>query len=132
MARVTVEDCIDKVHDRFELVALAAQRAKNITAGEALTIDPKGEKNTVVALREIAHGSVAAEGLRESLTRFFQKEHQEEDKPVDDASVIPEELGMRESFSEMVTQQMLHEKEEEESGDGLDLDLSGENVEAED
>ncbi len=54
MARVTVEDCVEKVPNRFELVLLAAQRARNLSRGEELTLDRDNDKNPVVALREIA------------------------------------------------------------------------------
>ena len=74
MARVTIEDCIDKVEDRFELVALAAQRARNISSGSDVTIERKGEKDTVIALREIAEETINVSDLREDLTKNHQKE----------------------------------------------------------
>ena len=61
MARVTVEDCVQKVPNRFELVLLAAQRARNISRGEELTIDRDNDKNPVVALREIADETIRAD-----------------------------------------------------------------------
>ena len=67
MARVTVEDCVDKVPNRFELVMLAAHRAREIAAGSAITIDRDNDKNPVVALREIADETQAAESLRERM-----------------------------------------------------------------
>ncbi len=79
MARVTIEDCLEKVDDRFELVALAAQRAKDIASGAPLTIERKGEKNTVVALREIAESTVAVEDLRENLVKVYQRVRESED-----------------------------------------------------
>jgi DNA-directed RNA polymerase subunit omega len=77
MARVTVEDCVEKVADRFELVALAAQRARNIAAGADLTIQRKGEKDTVIALREIGDAKIDPSSLRIELLRSFQNEKQE-------------------------------------------------------
>lgn len=74
MARVTIEDCLEKVEDRFELVAIAAQRARNIASGAPLTIERKGEKDTVISLREIAEGTVQTENLKGDLTKSFQKE----------------------------------------------------------
>ena len=68
MARVTVEDCVIKVPNRFELVLLAAQRAREITSGVPLSIDRDDDKNPVVALREIAAGSITPEMLREPET----------------------------------------------------------------
>jgi DNA-directed RNA polymerase subunit omega len=67
MARVTVEDCVDKVPNRFELVMLAAHRAREIAKGAPLTIDRDNDKNPVVALREIAEETQSAEDLRERL-----------------------------------------------------------------
>ena len=73
MARVTVEDCIEKIPNRFELVMIAAQRARKISAGGALTIDRDNDKNPVVSLREIAEGTVSIDDLREELTRNNQR-----------------------------------------------------------
>ncbi|MDX2112303.1 MAG: DNA-directed RNA polymerase subunit omega [Alphaproteobacteria bacterium] len=78
MARVTVEDCILNVPNRFELVLLAAQRAKQITSGGPLTIDRDNDKDGVVSLREIADKTVSLEGLEETLIQSFFK------KPVAD------------------------------------------------
>ena len=83
MARVTVEDCVDKVPNRFDLVLLAAHRARAISAGEGLTIDRDNDKNPVVALREIAEESVQSGDLREDLIQSMQK-HLEVDEPEDD------------------------------------------------
>ena len=79
MARVTVEDCVLKVPNRFELVLLAAQRAKNISAGAALTVDRDRDKNPVVALREIAEDKVDLDELRNTLVTGMQKNYKEED-----------------------------------------------------
>tara|TARA_B100000949_G_scaffold108526_1_gene96334 strand:- start:233 stop:616 length:384 start_codon:yes stop_codon:yes gene_type:complete len=73
MARVTVEDCIDKVLNRFELVMVASQRARKIGSGAALTIDRDNDKNPVVALREIADETVDVEELKEDLIRNNQR-----------------------------------------------------------
>jgi len=83
MARVTAEDCVLKIPNRFELVMMASQRAREIGGGVTLTIDRDNDKNPVVALREIAEETVAIEQLRESLVRGHQKvipsdEHEEE------------------------------------------------------
>ena len=80
MARVTVEDCVLKVPNRFELVLVAAQRAREITAGAPLTLDRDDDKNPVVALREIADETVGLEHLRGSVVRGMQK-HVEIDEP---------------------------------------------------
>jgi DNA-directed RNA polymerase subunit omega len=83
MARVTVEDCVTKIPNRFELVMVAAQRARDVGAGAALSIDRDNDKNAVVALREIAEQAVPLEDLRESLVRGHQK-RAEIDEPDED------------------------------------------------
>lgn len=80
MARVTVEDCIDKVDNRFELVLLAAHRARMISSGAQITIDRDNDKNPVVALREIADETVSPEDLKEDLIHSLQK-YTEVDEP---------------------------------------------------
>jgi DNA-directed RNA polymerase subunit omega len=80
MARVTVEDCVLKIPNRFELVLLAAQRAREITSGSPLSIDRDDDKNPVVALREIADETIALEHLRTAVVRGMQK-HVEIDEP---------------------------------------------------
>ena len=72
MARVTVEDCVDKIPNRFEIVLLAAHRARAIANGSAITIDPDKDKNPVIALREIAERTIPAEDLREGLIHSIQ------------------------------------------------------------
>ena len=72
MARVTVEDCIDKIPNRFELVMSAAQRVRDITAGAAITVDRDRDKNPVVALREIAEQTITPEDLKENLIKRNQ------------------------------------------------------------
>ena len=82
MARVTVEDCVDKVSNRFDLVLLAAQRARQISGGAELTIDRDRDKNPVVALREIAEQTVTPEDLNESLVSNLQRvQIDDEDAP---------------------------------------------------
>ena len=86
MARVTVEDCIDKVENRFELVLLASHRARMISSGAPLTIDRDNDKNPVVALREIADETVAPGDLEEDLIHSLQK-YVEVDEP--EAEPVP-------------------------------------------
>ena len=85
MARVTVEDCIDKVVNRFELVMVAAQRARKIGSGAPLTIERDNDKNPVVSLREIAGETVEVEDLKEELVRSHQRmvAFEEEDETID-------------------------------------------------
>jgi len=86
MARVTVEDCIDKVDNRFELVLLAAHRARMIASGAQLTIDRDRDKNPVVALREIADATIQPEDLKEEFIHSLQKQV-EVDEP--EAETVP-------------------------------------------
>ncbi|MEO5373053.1 MAG: DNA-directed RNA polymerase subunit omega [Alphaproteobacteria bacterium] len=88
MARVTVEDCIVRLPNRFELVLIAAQRAREISAGTPLTVDRDNDKNPVVALREIAECTVSVDVLRNSLIQGMQK-HVEHDEPEDDEMEAP-------------------------------------------
>ena len=83
MARVTVEDCVTKIPNRFELVMMAAQRARSIAAGAELTLDRDKDKNPVVALREIADETIDLDELREGLVKSLQK-HVEIDEPEED------------------------------------------------
>lgn len=84
MARVTVEDCVVKIPNRFELVMLAAQRAREISAGSPLTVEKDNDKNPVIALREIADDSLVLENLRQSLIQGLQRQVESEE-PQDDA-----------------------------------------------
>lgn len=95
MARVTVEDCVDKVDNRFELVLLASHRARLIATGQPITVDRDNDKNPVVALREIADETLSPEDLKEQLIHSLQKhvevdELTEEDLPA--APADPAEL----------------------------------------
>ncbi|RUT32524.1 DNA-directed RNA polymerase subunit omega [Arsenicitalea aurantiaca] len=80
MARVTVEDCIEKIDNRFDLVLLAAHRARMISAGTEITVSRDNDKNPVVALREIGDGTISPEDLREDLIHSLQK-YVEVDEP---------------------------------------------------
>ena len=90
MARVTVEDCVDKVDNRFDLILLAAHRARMISAGAPLTVDRDRDKNTVVSLREIADETLQPDDLKEDLIHSLQRyvevdeptPEPEEDKPL--------------------------------------------------
>ena len=87
MARVTVEDCVDKIPNRFELVLLAAHRARGITNGAAMAVEPDNDKNPVIALREIAERSIPPEDMREALIHSIQK-NVEVDEPEAGAAPI--------------------------------------------
>ncbi len=110
MARVTVEDCIDKVENRFDLVLLASHRARMISSGSQITIDRDNDKNPVVSLREIAETTVSPEDLKEDLIHSLQKyvevdEPETEDVPLiagggsvdsDDTQVVAEHMSEEE------------------------------------
>jgi DNA-directed RNA polymerase subunit omega len=105
MARVTVEDCVDKVPNRFELVLLAAHRARAITNGSAITIDPDNDKNPVISLREIADRAVSADDMRESLIHSIQKNVEVDEPEAGAAPVVVSErrapiLGRDDSTSD--------------------------------
>ena len=87
MARVTVEDCIDKVENRFDLVLLASHRARMISSGSQITIDRDNDKNTVVSLREIAETTVSPGDLKEDLIHSLQK-YVEVDEPEPEVPLI--------------------------------------------
>jgi DNA-directed RNA polymerase subunit omega len=89
MARVTVEDCVDKVSNRFELVLIAAHRARAIAGGSALTIDRENDKNPVVALREIADETVEPKDLEENLVHSLQKFVEVDEPETESAPMIP-------------------------------------------
>ena len=97
MARVTVEDCILKVPNRFDLVMLASQRAREISSGSALTVERDNDKNPVVALREIAEATVNTDDIGESLIRSLQK-NVESDEPVEetvDMAAMQQEMTLQ-------------------------------------
>jgi DNA-directed RNA polymerase subunit omega len=90
MARVTVEDCIDKVNNRFELVLLAGHRARQISQGAPITVDRDNDKNPVVALREIADEMLSPDDLKEDLIHSLQK-HVEVDEPEADGEALADQ-----------------------------------------
>jgi DNA-directed RNA polymerase subunit omega len=107
MARVTVEDCVLKVPNRFELVLLAAQRARDITAGSQITLERDNDKNPVVALREIADETVGLDTLQNSLIKGMQK-HVEIDEPEEDTEI---EIGAQQWPTELVQPADMEEEE---------------------
>lgn len=95
MARVTVEDCVERVPNRFKLVMLAAQRARELSVGSEITVDRDNDKNPVVALREIAEKTVDTADLEEELIRSMQR-HADTDDPEEEAAEL---LAMEEELS---------------------------------
>ena len=90
MARVTVEDCVDKVPNRFELVMLAAHRARSLASGAPLTVDRDNDKNPVVALREIAEQTVKPKHLEEAIVSNLQRVRVDEDDETDELASLSE------------------------------------------
>ena len=133
MARVTVEDCVVKIPNRFELVLLAGQRAREITSGAPLAIDRDDDKNPVIALREIAEDAVGLDHLRNSLIRGMQK-HVEMDEPEESielesnlfgvadpaGAVIEENDTDEEAVEEELEEDMLAISDEDEIGAGVE------------
>lgn len=137
MARVTVEDCIVNVPNRFELVLLSAQRAKQISSGNPLTVDRDNDKDAVVSLREIADKTVSLEQLQEDLIQgFFKKPLSDiaDKKLLTKGEEIPTEIeeAFKEAAAHIAPPQPVGESdaEGEETPDGLSFE--GEDVQAED
>ncbi len=108
MARVTVEDCILKVPNRFELVLLTAQRARDISAGAPLTVDRDNDKTTVVSLREIADDTVDVDVLRTAVIQGLQKTV-DFDEPEDDAEMQAIEIELAEASMNLDLSQEMRE-----------------------
>ncbi len=108
MARVTVEDCILRVPNRFELVLLTAQRARDISAGAQLTVDRDNDKTTVVSLREIADSTVDTEALRTALIQGLQKTV-DFDEPEEDAEMQAIEIELAEASMNLDLSQEMRE-----------------------
>ena len=115
MARVTVEDCVDKAPNRFELVLLAAHRARAISGGSAMTVEPDNDKNPVVALREIAERTIPSEDMREALIHSIQKNVEVDEPEAAAAPVLTSErrgpiLGRDDQASDTVVDMMTEEQ----------------------
>jgi DNA-directed RNA polymerase subunit omega len=95
MARVTVEDCVERIPNRFDLVMVAAQRSRDVSAGAQITLDRDNDKNPVVALREIAELTIDIDATQESVVRGLQR-HVEIDEPEDDSieELMGEEMSL--------------------------------------
>jgi DNA-directed RNA polymerase subunit omega len=115
MARVTVEDCVDKVPNRFELVLLAAHRARSIADGSAITVPVNDDKNPVIALREIADRTIPPEDMRESLIHSIQKNVEVDEPEAVAAPLMPPDrrapvLGRDDQTSDAVVDVMTEEQ----------------------
>ena len=116
MARVTVEDCVDKVPNRFELVLIAAHRARAITNGSAITVDPDNDKNPVIALREIADETVSVADVREGLIHSIQKNVEVDEPEAGAAPLLAQDrrpaLGRDDQGSDNVVDQITMSEEQ--------------------
>ena len=132
MARVTVEDCVIKVPNRFDLVLLAAQRAREIASGAPLTVERDDDKNPVIALREVAEETIALDQLRDSLVRGMQK-HVEMDEPEETPDLEQTLFGIADPTGPVIGEDSVDEEAVEEEleedmlavADEDDVDLSG-------
>ena len=137
MARITVEDCIDKFSSRFELVLVASQRARKLHSGEEPTIERDNDKNTVIALREIADSTISKEEIKENLIQEYQtisisdeeQENQElqlptetDDTSEDNEEILNENLNTKieveQEMNELVSQEDDEIKEQYEINEG--------------
>ena len=107
MARVTVEDCVKKIPNRFDLVIAAAQRSREISNGNSIEVERDNDKNPVVSLREIASEAVDAESLQERFIRSMQKNLIKEDKNIEEEESLEEEFAayLNETKNETINDQ---------------------------
>jgi len=115
MARVTVEDCVQKVPNRFELVLLAAQRARNLARGEEITLDRDDDKNPVVALREIADETITLDKLEQDLIKSLSRAPEPEPADEEVLDLIPTDqniFGLQDTSADDEAQQLPAESEE--------------------
>ena len=125
MARVTVEDCVKKIPNRFDLVIAAAQRSREISNGIAIEVDRDNDKNPVVSLREIASEAVDAESLQERFIRSMQKNIIKDDNNIDEEASLEEEFAayLNESKSENITNEdfVFNKNRQEDEGSFEDI-----------
>ena len=131
MARVTVEDCIDKIPNRYELLMVAAQRAKDISSGSPITLPRDNDKNPVIALREIAENTVNIEDLQKSLVMGLQKYVEVEELEEEELEIMAAEkelVDLDEQFSDLLldsdvsdSMQVVDENGDADADDDLDL-----------
>lgn len=115
MARVTVEDCILNVPDRFDLVLMAAQRAKQIATGNPLTVERDNDKDSVISLREIAEKTVSLEGLQEDLINSFSKRRYVEPRMQEEKAIA----GNKDDIEAVFAEESKNIKENIEGAEGM-------------
>ena len=135
MARVTVEDCVDKIPNRYELLMVAAQRAKDITSGSSITLPRDNDKNPVIALREIAEEKVSIEELQRSLVMGLQKFVEVEEPEEEEMEIMAAEKELAEldeQFSGLLLDTEMDENMQVVDEDGeidLEAEIGGEDLE---
>ncbi len=134
MARVTVEDCVKKIPNRFDLVIAAAQRSREISNGIAIEVERDNDKNPVVSLREIASEVVDAESLQERFIRSMQKNLNKEDTDIEEEASLEEEFAayLNESKSETNTNEDVIFNQVRQEDEGSFEDISEEMIKNED
>ena len=136
MARVTVEDCIDKIPNRYELLMVAAQRAKDISAGAPITLPRDNDKNPVVALREIAEETVSIEELQKSLVMGLQKYVEVEEPEEEELEIMAAEkelVDLDEQFNGLLLDNELNDNMQVvDEDDNLDLEAESDDVAGDD
>jgi DNA-directed RNA polymerase subunit omega len=129
MARVTVEDCVQKIPNRFELVLLAAQRARNLSRGEELTLDRDNDKNPVVALREIADETIGLDKLETDLIKSLSRAPEPEPADEEVLDLIPTDqniFGLQDASAEEEAQTLPVETDEDVAPEDLEAAIAAE------
>ena len=132
MARVTVEDCIEKIPNRYELLLVAAQRAKDIESGSPIKVERDNDKNSVVALREIAEGKANIEDLQKSLVMGLQKHVEVEEPEEEELEIMAAEKELSELDSQFDGDAILdtaladNMQIQDSDGETIDVDMDGE------
>ena len=134
MARVTVEDCVKKIPNRFDLVIAAAQRSREISNGIAIEVDRDNDKNPVVSLREIASDAVDSESLQERFIRSMQKNLNKDDSIIEEETSLEEEFAayLNESKQETITNDGFVFNKTKQNDEGSFEDISDEIIKNED
>ena len=136
MARVTVEDCVEKIPNRYELLLVAAQRAKDISAGSPIKVERDNDKNSVIALREIAEGKADIEDLQKSLVIGLQKYvevEEPEEEELEIAAAEKELSGLDNQFDgDMILDAALADNMQIEDSNGETIDMDGDDLSLDD
>ena len=135
MARVTVEDCVDKIPNRYELLMVASQRAKDISSGAPITVAKDNDKNPVIALREIADETISIEELQKSLVMGLQKYVEVEEPEEEELEILAAEKELSdldEQFSGLLLDSEISESMQvhDDDDDALELDAADSDADA--